>query len=210
MRKILAFLLLLSVCLAVLPGCAPLDTTGLLEAAPGLLRQAETFNEVYYGTGIPYDETAEPIGSYYPADKAYLAAHGFSTIAQLKAKTEAVFSYDYCTSIYASTLSGFAAEGSGYVYARYSSSQVEGQQDENETILVSSTAENRLAHRLSITYDLNALRLGAVGRDYAIVIVPTTTVYRADEDHEEDYTVDEDMEVTFVYEDGWRIDSATY
>lgn len=210
MRKLITLLLLLPLCLAVLPACAPLDTTGLLEAAPGLLRQAALFNEIYYGSGIPYDQMAEPIGNYYPADKAYLTEHGFSTIAQLKEKTETVFSYDYCTSIYASTLIGFAAEGSGYIYARYSSSQAESQRDEKETILVSSTAENRLAHRVSISYALDELRLGEVGRDYAIVIVPTTTVYRADDEHAEDYTIEEDMEVTFVYEDGWRIDSATY
>lgn len=210
MRKTIAFLLLLPLCLAVLPACASLDTTGLLEAAPALLRQADILNEIYYGAGIPYDQMAEPIGNYYPADKDYLSAHGFSTIAQLKEKTAAVFSYDYCTSIYAATLYGFAAEGSGYIYARYSSSQAESQRDEKETILVSATAENQLAHRLSISYALDELRLGSVGRDYAIVIVPTTTVYRADDEHEEDYTSYEELEVKFVYEDGWRIDSATY
>ena len=54
------------------------------------------------------------------------------------------------------------------------------------------------------------MRLGTVGRHYATVIVPTVTVFCADDFFPENYTVSEDMEIRFVYEDGWRIDSATY
>ena len=210
MKKTISVLLLLSLLLCALPGCARLDTTGLLEAAPALIREADALNEIYYGEGIPYDKGGVPVGNYYPADKNYLKEQGFSTIDGLKAKTAAVFSEGYCRAIYASTLSGFAAEGSGYVYARYSSSQPENLRDENETILVSSTAESSLSHRISITYDYTAVRLGEVGSNYAVVIIPTVTEMRADEDHPTDYTVTEDMEIKFVYENGWRIDSATY
>ncbi|MBQ8350671.1 MAG: hypothetical protein IJY20_01330 [Clostridia bacterium] len=210
MKKFLSLLLLAAICLCVLPGCASLDTTGLLEAAPDLIRRAAALNEIYYGAGIPYDQSGEPIGNYYPADKSYLAEQGFSTIAELKSKTAAVFSVSYCEAIYAATLSGFAAEGSGYIIARYSSSQAENLRDENETILVSTTAENQLSHRVSITYDYAGVRLGEVGRNHAMVIIPTVTVFYADEDHPENYTVSEDMAIKFVYEDGWRIDSATY
>lgn len=210
MKKALSVFLLLVLCLGMLPGCARLNTEGLLEAAPNLIQRADNLNEIFYGEGIPYDRNAEPIGNYYPADKGFLQEQGFATVEELKAKTQRVFSIDYCMAIYASTLSGFAAEGSGYIYARYSSSQPENLRDENETILVSSTAESKLAHRKSITYDYNGLRLGEVGRDYAKVIVPTVTEFYADDDHPTDYTVKEDMEIKFVYEDGWRIDSATY
>ena len=210
MKKALYVLLLLALCLGMLPGCARLNTEGLLEAAPSLIERAAAMNEIFYGAGIPYNKQAEPIGNYYPADENYLREQGFATIAELKAKAERIFSLDYCSAIYASTLSGFAAEGSGYIYARYSSSQPENLRDENETILVSSTAENKLAHRKSITYDYDGVRLGEIGRDYAMVINPTVTVFYADADHPADYTVEEDMAIKFVYEDGWRIDSATY
>ena len=211
MKRIISVLLLLSFCLCALPACGKLDTTGLLEAAPALIEASAELNEIFYGEGIPYLENETPVGNYYPADPAYLKAKGFKTIEELKKKTARVFSEDYCKSIYASTLSGFSAEGSGYIYARYSSSQAENLRDENETILVSSTAENALEHRLSITYDYAGVRLGKVTRKYAIVVIPTVTVMKADADHPEDYTVEEDMEVKFIYEfNGWRIDSATY
>ncbi len=213
MKKTVALLLLAALCLCFLPGCASLDTTGLLEAAPGLIERAAALNEIYYGAGIPYDEGGTPIGNYYPADRDYLRAQGFSTIDELKEKTETVFSADYCQAIYSSTLSGFAAEGSGYIYARYSSSQPKDEdlRDENETILVSSTAENKLAHILSIDYDYSSLHLGEGGRDYATVLLSVTTQLAADEDHPTGpYTVTEEMAIKFVYENGWRIDSATY
>lgn len=210
MKKTVAVLFLAALCLSMLCGCAKLNTDGLLEAAPDLIRRAHALNEIYYGEGIPYDRQATPIGNYYPADKLYLSEQGFSTIDELKAKTARVFSFDYCQSIYTSTLSGLAAEGSGYIYARYSSSQAQALRDEDETILVLSTAENKLAHRISITYDYAGVRLGEVGRNYAMVILPTVTLLYADEDHPENYEVREDMAIKFVYEDGWRIDSATY
>ena len=77
--------------------------------------------------------------------------------------------------------------------------------------MVSSTAENKLAHILSIDYDYSSLRLGEGGRDYATVLLSVTTQLAADEDHPAGpYTVTEEMAIKFVYENGWRIDSATY
>jgi hypothetical protein len=210
MKRTICLLLLLALCLCVMPGCAKQDTTGLLEAAPALIQKSAELNEIYYGKGIPYDGMGEPIGVYYPADPEYMDKQEFKTVDGLKKLTAKVFSEAYCQAIYASTLSGFAAEGSGYIYARYSSNQPENLRDENEGILVSSTAENKLEHRASITYKYDQIRLGKVGRNYAIVIIPTITEFYADDDHPTDYTVREDMEIKFVYESGWRIDSATY
>ncbi len=204
-------LLLLALCLLTvfLPSCARLDTTGLLEAAPDLIARSATLNEIYYGKGIPYDQGGTPIGNYYPADAAYLAEAGFHTIEELKALTATVFSADYCTAIFSSTVSGYAADGSGYIYSRYSSSQVENLRDENETILVSSTAENALSHILSVSYGAD-LRLGEVGRDYATLLLTVTTTFAPDDTHPAAYTESEEMPIRFVYENGWRIDSATY
>ena len=41
MKKTISVLLLLTLLLCARPGCARLDTTGLLEAAPALIREAD-------------------------------------------------------------------------------------------------------------------------------------------------------------------------
>ena len=124
MKRVIPVLLLLCLLLCCLPSCA-MRTDGLIEAAYDLIPRSHYFNDIYYGNGIPYDENGTPVGNYYPARADYLAEHGFSTITELKAETEKVFSADYARAIYASAFSGFYGEGGGYIYARYSSSQAE-------------------------------------------------------------------------------------
>lgn len=208
MKKLLALLL---ICLMLLPlgGCA-FSTDGLLEAAPELIARSAKFNDIYFGEGIPYIEGGAAVGSYYPADADYLKAAGFATLDELKIKTAEVFSYNYCEAIFSATLSGHAGESGGYIYARYSSNQSEIDRDEDELLLVYAEAENILAHIESITYDYNSIQLGEVGANYAFVLIPAVTVFAPDDDHPDGYTVEEEMAIKFVYEGGWRIDSATY
>lgn len=205
MKKTALCLVLSVVLLALLPGCAPLNTDGLADAAPDLIRRSQTLNEIYYGSGIPYDENGTPTGNYYPADKDYLAKVGFSTLDGLDAETEAVFSAAYCEAIRNST-GGAASEG---IYARYISSQAEGRRDERETILV---YKNDVRAPLpTVRFDFSALTITEVGRDYACVTLPIETDYPPDDTHPDPYTEKSDMTVRFVYEGGgWRIDTPTY
>lgn len=205
-------LLLLALLLAALPlaGCAKIDTTGLLDAAPALLARAAFFNEIYFGEGIPVNPAGASVGGYIVADPSYLDEHGFHTIDELKAKTEEVFSPGYCASIYPAAFAGFAAEG-GYIYARYSSSQAEALRDENETILVSVNTAGLLTNVGKTTYDYDSVRLIGTGRDYATVGVMATTVYYPTEDEPLGRTEETELEIRFVRVDGaWRIDSPTY
>lgn len=201
-------LLLVSAALSC-ASCAKIDTTGLLEAAPELIERSAALNEVYYGEGIPYNENdIAATGYYFQADKDYLEEAGFSTIAELRALTETVFSAAYCEILFQSAFDGFAAEGSGYVYARYSSSQAENLRDENETILVYSQHTGTAIGKS--TYDFSTLALGEVGKDYATVTLSVTTVYAPTETSPDGFTLTDEMEIRFVYESGWRIDSPTY
>lgn len=211
MKKILAMLLVLAACAALVcfPSCATLDTTGLLDAAPDLIRRSLFFNDVYYGDGIPYDTEAGPvIGHYYAADPAFLSEHGFRTLDELKARTAEVFSATY-SGILFNAVKGFAAEGEGgsYVYARYSSNQAEGQRDENETILVLD--EPGTFSVGVIEYDFSTIRLGDVTAEWAEVVITAAVPNPSTPDHVEP-TVTEDVTVRFVYEGGWKIDSPTY
>lgn len=204
MKKIVLCLLLAALLLVALPGCETLETEGLLDDAPDLIRRAQTLNEVYFGSGIPYDKDGTPTGNYYPADKGYLAAVGFSTLDELHAETKAVFSADYAASIL-NAAGGVAAEG---IYARYISSQAEGRRDERETILV---YRNDVRDALPVVlYDFSAIAITRVGRDYASVAISIDTEYPADDTHPAPYTVPGEMTVRFVWENGWRIDSPTY
>ena len=220
MRKIFAILLLLAMLVPMTLSCATLDTTGLLEAAPALIERAAMLNEVFYGEGIPFDRSVTDYGSYYPAEREFLEENGFSTVAELRAVTAEVFSAEYAALIAATSLSGFTAEGTtDYIYARYASSQAENLRDERETILVYGNSPY-LTHPIGrSTYDMSTLRIDYVGTDYAIVVLSVTTVTKdlppegtePDPDATPTYTTKTaDMEIKFVYENGWRIDSPTY
>jgi hypothetical protein len=196
-------------------GCAKIDTTGLLDDAPALIEKSALVNQIFFGDGIPYDEDGTPQGNFYPADTAWLDAHGLKTTTDLKTLTESVFSQEYASIILGSGIAGFPAEV-GYVYPRYASSQAENLRDENETILVSSTSEFLANPIGKSTYHYDTLALVATARNYAVLSlsVTTTTLLPADERVEgadNTVTTTVTMEIKFVKEGGaWRIDSPTY
>ena len=98
----------------------------------------------------------------------------------------------------------------GFRYARYSSSQAVNLRDEEETILVSSAQEGMLNQVGSTAYHYDTLRIAEVGGDYAKVAITVTVTYLPDEEHPDGYTQEDELLIRFVYQDGWRIDSATY
>ena len=214
MKKLLSIFLLssiLAVCVLGFSSCAKLDTTGLLEEAPSLIERSSMLNEVFFGVGIPYNKDSTPVGNYYEADKDYLREAGFSTVDQLKAITRKVFSEEYSTIIFETNLSGFAVEGGGYTYARYTSSQAEALRDDKETILVFVGEGNQNPYEIgACTYDYSTLSLEKVGRDYAEVTLSVHTVFSPSTVYPEGYEETAPMTIRFVYEDGWRIDSPTY
>lgn len=218
MKKILSLTLALCCLFAALPlvGCAKIDTTDLLDAAPALIEASALVNTIFYGEGIPYDENGTPQGSFYPADAAWLEAHDLKTTADLSALTKSVFSQEYAAIILSSGISGFSAGDGGYVYPRYSSNQAENLRDEDETILVSTTSEFLTNPIGKSTYHYDTLTLVATKRHYAVLSlsVTTTTLLPSDErveGEENTTTTTVTMEIKFVKEGGeWRIDSPTY
>ena len=217
MKKILSVTLALLFVLLALPlcGCAGIDTSGLLDAAPALIERSALVNEIFYGEGIPYDEDGTPYGVFYPADREFLTAHGLKTTADLRALTASVFSQAYTEIILSTGIAGFPAEV-GYVYPRYASSQAENLRDENETILVSTNNEFLLNPIGKSTYHYDTLQLVATTRTYAVLSLSVTTTMLLPEDERvpgEDNTVTTtvEMEIKFVRENNeWRIDSPTY
>ncbi len=218
MKKTLSLILAVLCLFAALPlvGCAKIDTTGLLDAAPALIERSAFVNAIFFGEGIPYDEDGEAQGNFYPADAAWLAEHDLKTTADLAALCESVFSQEYAAIILGSGISGFPAGGGAYVYPRYASSQPENLRDEKETILVSTNNEFLINPIGKSTYAYETLTLVATERHYAVLSlsVTTTSLLPADERVEgEDNTVTTTvtMEIKFVREGGeWRIDSPTY
>lgn len=218
MKKILSIALSLVCLFCALPlvGCAKLDTTGLAEAAPDLIARSAFLNEIFFGEGIPYDESGEAQGVYYPVDPAWVAETDIHTTTELAAMTEEVFSQAYAALILGSGISGFPVSGGSYIYPRYASSQAENLRDENETILVSSTSEFLINPIGKSTYDYATLRIAAVERDYAMVTLSVTTVSLIPHDErvegaDNTVTTTETVEIKFVKEGGaWRIDSPTY
>ena len=214
MKKILSLVALTAILACTVlsfSSCATLDTAGLLEAAPDLIERSAMLNEVFFGEGIPYNKDSTPVGSYYEADKEYLREAGFATVTQLKNKTKTVFSEAYSEIIFSANLSGFAVEGSGYTYARYTSSQAEALRDEKETILVFVGEGAQNPYQIGkCTYDYSTLQITKVGRDYAEVTLSVHTVFPPSESYPDGREEDAPMTIRFVFEDGWRIDSPTY
>ena len=214
MKKTLSVLLLGALLVASvlsLASCAKLDTTGLLEAAPDLIARSVKLNEIFFGEGIPYVEGATSVGNYYEADPDYLREAGFRTVDQLKKQTLSVFSAEYSEIVFAANLSGFSVEGSGYTYARYTSSQPEALRDEKETILVYVGEGIQNPYLIGkCTYDYASAEITEVGRDYAELTLSVHTEYPVCEVYPEGFEETAPMTVRFVYENGWRIDSPTY
>lgn len=217
MKKILSTTLAALLVLLALPlvGCAKIDTTGLFEEAPALIERSALVNAIFYGDGIPYDESGEPLGVFYPADEGWLAAHNLKTTEDLRTLTASVFSQPYAEIILSSGIAGFPSDV-GYVYPRYASSQPENLRDENETILVSTNNEFLLNPIGKSTYDYDTLTLVARERAYAVLSLSVTTTTLLPEDERvpgEDNTVTTTvtMEIKFVKEgNAWKIDSPTY
>ena len=145
--KSLLILLVLSLLLpCLLAGCAEKDRTydeaEVLAAAKELIEGSILLNEIYYGRGIPYlDDASEANGYYYPADPFFEDESGIGSIADLRERTDAVYTRALADLIYRTKLSSVSDEDGVRALARYYQKYEDAEQTQPVCIMVNVRAE---------------------------------------------------------------------
>jgi len=189
MAMILLSILFLTACGGVYGPGAPTEEE-IREFATALVEKSYAINEIYFGEGLPYDDSAftgEVTEFTYlsvPADCPY------QTEADLKAATEEVYSDAYSAYLYEIFLTGYSDEDAGTIYARYI---------ENYGVLTVSVSYEGMT--LARTYDFDTMEVVSADSKYVTVTVDSLV----------DGKPDVNVQLQFVNEgDGYRLDSPTY
>ncbi len=200
MKKIRIILMaVLLVSLGVLCGCQEevADNPEAIAAAKALFLQAETVNRAIWGT-VSYDESEEAKnyngGSYQPVSEDF----PYESLDGIKEAIEAVYSEEYCESIFVSL---FGPE-------------------EGET-LAEDEVLGQLAPRYTEMFDRIYVNTSYASFDLKNKILPETAhitanggyyvAIKVSYGHEGGTGADGEMELIMLHEeDGWRFDSPTY
>ncbi|MBQ2719506.1 MAG: hypothetical protein IJF73_05505 [Clostridia bacterium] len=96
MRRALSLLLTLAVLLPLALSCTPpppaVSEEEILPVAAALLEASKPVNLAFVGDGIPVREGTAAVGDFYfPADEGWLEEHGITTLDDLRAAAEAVY-----------------------------------------------------------------------------------------------------------------------
>lgn len=189
MKKLIS-LILVVVSLLLLPSCnkdKSYDEAEVKSAAKNLIRDAATYNDIFWGEGFPYIEDINySNGIYYAADEVYLKKIGFSKLDDIYIKASNIFSEAYLESIY----SGMNTSGNVRYY------------QEKERIMVNSEYEPLLTDKVSYLYDT----IEILGYDGDVLELKITVKVTRGED-----TQTREKKIDLVKEGGkWLIDSPTY
>lgn len=182
----------------IFTSCGELPTEeDVISAAKSLIPESVVLNGIYFGEGLPHEETAGASIMYatVSADAPY------RTEDELRAATLDVFTENYANSLFTMYLAGYSDEGTGdVIYPRYV------QYEDRLTVNVKVTP---MIEDLR-TYDLESIEVTGIKKTSAVVSVDSIC------DGEPSVTVEITLRlVSFKDEEGnvtqeWRIDSPTY
>lgn len=201
LKSILLFTLILCTMASVLSFAScdrDYDEDEVLGAAEELLKKAEVLNDVYWGGGIDYMSGGFSDGIYKQASDIHLASLGFSTIAELKALTEATYSDSYVNTIYTTKLDEAPV---GFVL------YIQKWDDEVEKTTPACIMVNTEMVRVGddLAYDYSTLRIEGVEDEIVTVLVDATVT---NPDGESQVRT---LRIQLIEEDdGWRINSPTF
>lgn len=240
MKKYITILLLATAVMTSCESTPDYDPAELKTALDELLPLSYELNEIYFGEGLPQTDDQALVDKLYGAFAANVKSlnyHpvaedcGYSSIAEIKAATEAVFTEDYCAYLYELAFDGISSD-KVEVEAETEAEEEEGEIGEGEIIesggeitssytapvMLDVTAsyaryleQNGIltvrrdlandAYTLGREYDTDKMEITLEKPDYVIVTVPS---YMNGE-------YDCDVELKLVYtEEGWRLDTPTY
>lgn len=199
MKKIIAFVLFVAMALPLV-SCSDknreYDRDEVIAAAKELIQKSEVLNEIYWGTGIGYDEDeTRKNGFYYPASESELERLGVESIDSLKRKTLEVFTIGYAESIFSTALSSIGDEDTGILgYTRYF--------QYNDTVMVFSKFTPYLTDEVTYLYDTVDVK---EARAEVVYVTVSANIKRGD------LSQTREIEIGLIeQENGWRIDTPTY
>ena len=177
------------------------DADEVKTAAKELIEGSLFLNEIYYGKGIPIDESAQTVtqGTYKEANGEFLAQYGIVNLKALREMTAKVFSDAVCEQINSTVFESVRDEGVVKSYVRY----FEKTTTEGMFIMVDTKAVVYFTGAREYLYDTLEV-LGAEGERVKVRL----TVRVEDEEgifHEMPLTV-----ALIEEADGWRLDGPTY
>ena len=170
-----------------------------------LIEKSVSLNDIYYGTGITYEENESlAIGPYYPANSLSLRSFGIETVDDLKKKTEAVFSVDLTKIIYDTKLNTlYDSDEVIRGYTRYYQTYTEGDNPQPEYFMVYKDADVFLKDK--VTYNYETLTV----KESRGEIVYVEIEVKVDTDDGKSQT--KTLEIGLIEEEnGWRLSSPTY
>ena len=205
MKRIIALILLLCTVLSaslIFTSCdREYDEKEVKDAATLLIEKSLVLNEIYWGEGIPYIPGSTSV--YCEANFISLSELGFYTIEELKEKTRAVFTNEYCEYIFSTAFSSVNDGDEIQFYARYYQKYEDEKQTIPLNIMVYSRFENMLPDKVEYLYDT----LTVTHSEGDTVYVKLNARVTRDE---ENVQIREKIIGLIEEEDGWKIDTATY
>ena len=178
------------------------DEAEVKAAAEVLIEKSLFLNDIYWGKGIPYTPGLSS-SLYCEADFIALSVLGFTTVDELKTKTEEVFSENYCADIYSTSFSSIKDGEEIQFYARYYQKYEDEFQTEPICIMVYSRFENMIPDKVEYLYDT----LTVTHSEGETVYVKIQANVTRDEEHSQ---IREMLIGLVEEENGWRIDTPTY
>ena len=209
MKRLISLVLLIiivSTLVFSLFGCArnrEYNEAEVIEAAKTLIKKSEELNLIYYGEGLPYSsDPSAADGYYYVVDYSAAARYGISTLADLSAKTKAVYSEKLAASmIKAGTTSVYEGETllvSSRYYQKY-----DPLTNEPIDIMVYSNYNPFLTD--DVVYDYGSITVLGSEREIVYVTINATAT------NEEGKTQTNLLKIGLIEEtNGWRLNSPTY
>ncbi|MBR5140080.1 MAG: hypothetical protein IKV16_03405 [Clostridia bacterium] len=205
MKRIISLILLLVLTVTAFTACdRKYDENEVKAAAEKLIAESILLNDIFWGDGLPhYEDKNYSDGDYYAAIEAYHYGLGFTTVSELRALTESVFSTEY-TNIIASTVFSEIYDGQEMVYtSRYYQKYSAGDGVTPESIMVNSNWKKLLNGEVS--YDYSSLTV--THSEDEVVYVTINATVTLDGKNPKTST----LEIGLIEEDaGWRIHTPTY
>jgi len=204
-RKIIALLLIAAALPLCLTSCdRKYDEEEVRAAAEKLIIASAELNEIYYGKGIKYLENSQNnVSLYCEADPVHLEKLGFSTIAELMAKTKEVFSEAHAETMFKGSFSGTFSQSGASTMARYYQKYDDNTANPTPVcIMVLSTYTSML--KGDVEYELDTLEVIDSEGEYVNATVDATVSY-------DGKTQVHKLKLRLIEEElGWRLASTTF
>lgn len=204
MRRLVALILAAASIFSLASCDRSYDEGEVLSVARELIESAVVLNEIFYGEGIPYNDSESTAnGAYREASSYYLQDLGAETLDDIKQMARRVFSEKYCEQIFSTVMQALTDGDYIIRMARYyqATDAVSG---EPTYIMVYTQSEPLLTDEMDYDYESLCCE-GSRGERVYVKIDVTVKDSESGEYHKISRSI-----ALIEEKDGWRIDSPSY